>query len=90
MIIIILGGLPTTSIIGKDTGILPVRTAEQAATLADQFLSRYYSMKRLLSVYLTQDCWRLIYDIRVLSPAQKVEVLLDANTGDVTSYGPVE
>ena len=68
----------------------PIQTAEEAATRADQFISRYYVIKRLLSVHRQGDSWRLVYDIGIFPPASKVEVLLDAATGNVTAYGPVD
>lgn len=68
----------------------PIQTLEQAPNRADQFIARYYVFKRLVSVRQESGSWRLVYDVNILPPAQRVEITLDAATGEVTGYGPAE
>lgn len=68
----------------------PIRTAEEAANRADQFLARYHPFKTLLSVHQQQNSWKLVYDVAILGPKKKVVITLDAATGDVTDYGQVD
>ena len=83
----------TTTIEGiqdsKDTDMPTIQTAEQAIARAESFLARYYVIKRLQSVRREKDSWWIVYDVSIFPPKEIVEITLDAGTGDVTAYGPV-
>ena len=68
----------------------PIETAEEATRRAEAFIGRYHAYKRLISVHRQPDSWLLVYDVSILGPKDRVEIILDASTGDVTGYGPVE
>jgi len=62
-----------------------IETAEDAATIAETFLGRYYVFRKLLKAKREDDAWLVEFDVGVFN-RQVARIMLDAQTGKVTEY----
>lgn len=63
-----------------------VNNAEEAVSIADQFISKYYYIHKLEKVIQQGQVWVVEYDISILGPKERIRIKLDGNTGSIIEY----
>lgn len=62
-----------------------ILTVEEAIKTAEEFLNKYYVLKRPLDVEKQEDSWLLVFDVGIMV-RERVHLTIDADSGAIIGY----
>ena len=65
---------------------LPITTAEQAINKGDSFLTRYFLVRKSVSVRQEGEQWKVSLDVTIFGPKETVFLTIDTHTGAITEF----
>ncbi len=63
-----------------------IASAEKAVQKADEFVEKYYLLRRLEEVKKVDSTWIVKYDVSILGPKEIITVNIDSATGEILEY----